>query len=45
MLELMFAEGPGGGHYDNMMNPELRRIGVGVFYSARRMYLTNDFSD
>jgi hypothetical protein len=45
MLELMFAEGPGGGHYDNMMNPELRRIGVGVFYSAGRMYLTNDFSD
>lgn len=49
MLELMFAEGPGGGHYDNMMSSELRRIGVGVFYSGpnqdRRLFLTNDFSD
>lgn len=45
MLELMFAEGPGGGHYDNMMSSELRRIGVGVFYSAGRLYLTNDFSN
>ena len=45
MLELMFAEGPGGGHYDNMMSVELRRIGVGVFYSGGRLFLTNDFSD
>lgn len=45
MLELMFAEGPGGGHYDNMMSSELRRVGVGVFYSGGRLYLTNDFSD
>ena len=45
MLELMFSEGPGGGHYDNMMSTELRRIGVGVFYSGGRLYLTNDFSD
>ncbi|MBX3233282.1 MAG: CAP domain-containing protein [Labilithrix sp.] len=45
MLELMFAEGPGGGHYDNMMSKELRRIGVGLFNSAGRLYMTNDFSD
>ena len=45
MLKLMMDEGPGGGHYDNIMNPKLRRIGVGNIYSSGRFYLTNDFSD
>jgi len=45
MLKLMMDEGPGGGHYDNIMNPKLRRIGVGNIYSGGRFYLTNDFSD
>jgi len=45
MLKLMMDEGPGGGHYDNMMNPRFRRIGVGLFYSGNRLYMTNDFSD
>ena len=45
MLKLMMDEGPGGGHYDNIMNPKLRRIGVGNVYVAGRFYLTNDFSD
>jgi len=45
MLKLMMDEGPGGGHYDNMMNPRFRRIGIGIVYVGNRMYLTNDFSD
>lgn len=45
MLRLMMDEGPGGGHYDNMMNPRFRRIGIGLFYAGGRLYMTNDFSD
>jgi hypothetical protein len=45
MLKLMMDEGPGGGHYDNIMNPKMRRIGVGNIYAGSRFYLTNDFSD
>jgi uncharacterized protein YkwD len=45
MLRLMMDEGPGGGHYDNMMNGRFRRIGVGLFYAGGKLYMTNDFSD
>jgi len=45
LLKLMFDEGPGGGHYDNMMNPRFRRIGIGLHYAGGKLYLTNDFSD
>lgn len=45
MLELMFAEGPGGGHYENMMSADLRRVGIGLVTSGGKLYLTNDFSD
>jgi uncharacterized protein YkwD len=45
MLKLMMDEGPGGGHYDNMMNPRFRRVGIGLHYAGGRLYMTNDFSD
>jgi hypothetical protein len=45
MLKLMMDEGPGGGHYDNIMNPGYRRVGIGLAYVDGRLYLTNDFSD
>jgi uncharacterized protein YkwD len=45
MLQLMMDEGPGGGHYDNMMNARFRRIGVGLHYAGGKLYMTNDFSD
>ena len=45
MLKLMMDEGPGGGHYDNMMNARFRRIGVGLVYAGGKLYMTNDFSD
>lgn len=45
MLKLMMDEGPGGGHYDNIMDPKMRRIGIGNVVVGDRFYLTNDFSD
>lgn len=45
MLKLMMDEGPGGGHYDNMMNARFRRIGIGLHYAGGKLYMTNDFSD
>lgn len=45
MLKLMMDEGPGGGHYDNMMNPRYRRVGIGLADVGGKMYMTNDFSD
>ncbi len=45
MMKPMFDEGPGGGHYENMMNPKFRRVGVGLVYVSGRLYLTTDFSD
>jgi hypothetical protein len=45
----MFDEGPGTGeahgHYENMMNPKLNRLGVGLLEVNGQLYLTNDFSD
>jgi uncharacterized protein YkwD len=45
MLKLMMDEGPGGGHYDNMMNPRFRRVGIGLVVVGNKLYMTNDFSD
>ncbi len=45
MLKLMMDEGPGGGHYENIVNPRFRRVGIGIVYAGGKMYLTNDFSD
>jgi hypothetical protein len=46
----MFDEGPGKGeahgHYENMMNPKFRRIGVGLIEDPNgKLSLTNDFSE
>jgi uncharacterized protein YkwD len=45
MLQMMFDEGPGGGHHDNMLSPKYRRVGIGVHEPRGVLYLTNDFSD
>ncbi len=42
--QAMFAEGPGGGHYDNIMSPTFTRLGVGLLEVGDVLYLTNDFS-
>ena len=45
-LELMYAEGPGGGHYETMLSPTYRRVGIGlVTDSVGRLFMTNDFSN
>ncbi len=44
ILKAMFDEGPGGGHHDNMLNREFRRVGIGLVVSGNKLYLTNDFS-
>ena len=49
MMKAMFDEGPGAGHahghYENMMNPRFRRVGIGILMVGGKMYLTNDFSE
>jgi uncharacterized protein YkwD len=45
MLDLMFKEGPGGGHHDNMLNPKFKRVGIGLETVGGKLYLTNDFSN
>jgi hypothetical protein len=45
MLQMMMAEGPGGGHHDNIVNPRYRRVGIGIVLVGGALYLTNDFSD
>jgi len=45
MLKLMFDEGPGGGHHDNMLNPKYRRVGLGIYEAGGTLFLTDDFSD
>jgi len=44
ILKAMFDEGLGGGHHDNMMNPDFRRVGIGLVVVDNKLYLTNDFS-
>ena len=45
LLKIMMDEGPGGGHYENMLSAKYRRIGIGLHSPGGRLYLTNDFSD
>lgn len=46
ILAAMWREGPGGGHYDNLVHPRLRRVGIGLLTTPDgRLYLTNDFSE
>jgi uncharacterized protein YkwD len=49
ILAAMFAEGPPGdagdhGHYQNIMNPAFKHLGVGLVEVNGHLYLTNDFS-
>jgi uncharacterized protein YkwD len=43
ILDLMMSEGPGGGHYDNIVNPKSTRLGVGIVNPGAKLYFTNDF--
>jgi hypothetical protein len=39
----MMNEGPGGGHYDNIMSPDFQQVGVGVAFDANHVWVTEDF--
>ncbi|MBX9692504.1 MAG: CAP domain-containing protein, partial [Cyanobacteria bacterium] len=41
----MMDEGPGGGHYEAIMNPNNRSVGIGIARSADRFYLVEEFSN
>jgi uncharacterized protein YkwD len=43
MLNLMISEGPGGGHYENMLSPKWTRMGAGIVNPGGMMYFTTDF--
>ena len=46
ILAAMWAEGPGGGHYENMIRSSLHRVGIGlVLDGTGKLYFTNDFSN
>jgi uncharacterized protein YkwD len=45
IMAAMFAEGPSGGHYQNMMSTTFTRVGVGLLEVGGKLYLTNDFSN
>jgi hypothetical protein len=44
ILQLMMSEGPGGGHYENILNARSRRLGVGIVNPGGALYFTNDFA-
>jgi hypothetical protein len=31
LLEMMWNEGPGGGHYNNMVNKQYKQVAVGIY--------------
>jgi len=46
IVATMFAEGPeASGNYANIMNPKLKRLGVGLVEDQGKLFLSNEFSD
>jgi hypothetical protein len=43
ILALMMSGGPGEGHHDNILSPQVTRLGVGVVNPGAKMFFTNDF--
>jgi uncharacterized protein YkwD len=43
ILAAMWAEGPGGGHYEVMISKSYAKVGVGIVITSTALYLTNDF--
>jgi uncharacterized protein YkwD len=45
ILKAMMDEGPGGGHHDNIVNPQETRVGIGLVVDGQgQLWFTNDFS-
>jgi uncharacterized protein YkwD len=41
--QLMMSEGPGGGHYQNIMSTTFTTVGLGLYYTGGTLWLTEDF--
>jgi uncharacterized protein YkwD len=41
--QLMMNEGPGGGHYQNIMSTTFTTVGIGLYYTGGTLWLTEDF--
>jgi uncharacterized protein YkwD len=41
--QAMMDEGPGGGHYENIINRRHTHVGIGVYSEGNRHYVTTDF--
>jgi uncharacterized protein YkwD len=39
----MMNEGPGGGHYENIMSSSFQQVGVGVAFDDNHVFVTEDF--
>jgi hypothetical protein len=44
ILNAMWAEGPGGGHYENIISRKYAIVGISLIVNNGLVYLTNDFS-
>jgi uncharacterized protein YkwD len=45
ILQAMMNEGPGGGHYDNIVSKNFTRVGIGLVVDAnQQLWFSNDFS-
>lgn len=44
VLATMMAEGPGGGHHDNIVSTTWGIVGVGLVVQSNGLWFTNDFS-
>ena len=45
ILVAMMNEGPGGGHYDNIVSANFSRVGIGLVVDAnQQLWFSNDFS-
>jgi hypothetical protein len=42
-IAAFFSEGPGGGHYENMMNAQYSTLGCGIFKSGTDYTIIQDF--
>ncbi len=43
-IAAFYSEGPGGGHYDNMMGP-YAKLGCGIYQSGVKVTIIQDFGN
>jgi uncharacterized protein YkwD len=43
-IKAFYDEGPGGGHYENMMGP-YTTVGIGIYQSGTKVTIVQDFGN